>query len=669
MAERFDEKNHQQSRSRDGLERRLFRSHLLVASISFVVMLMILGLNLWMRSKAIRLANQRGPTVQHATQTLRSVERSFAALREWMATGEKIASLQRQQIWETETWPNFRALEETVNGWAAEGAEQDRLVELQRILTDLEEEQWWIEETVHAAGNNEARTILDRDVLPVVDSVLAIVTAMIELEENLPEGGERKHLMSQLANLRSKVIRLSVFLTQFAETGEQSARLAMKRAWDDVEASCERIRAVNATLSAGQVEQMEYLERELRGLNMLVEALVTTRLLPNAIQSHYLLRTEVEPRNQAIRQILGELTQEQAHAMQNDAASVSRVGNASIGITAVLILCTLIGTTVVSRTVSRRMTRPISALEVAIAKLSHGALEADLDITGNDELSRLTESFNRMRRSLSEGERQLHEQVVRTEQIAERLRETNVDLSQFTYIASHDLQEPIRNLISYATLLKEDLGDDLPADAAEDLTFILSAAQRMKRLVLDLLAFSRSGRAALRRERVNLDECVDDALLQLASQITATEATIKRVPLPTIWGDQSSLVQVFQNLIGNALKYRSESSVVVSITLERRKGVCVLGIEDNGIGIKPDYLEQVFLPFKRLHGTEEYEGSGIGLAICRKTVERHGGELWVESNYGTGSHFRFTLPLHDTVEAGSAPTTLANTRSFVSGSR
>ena len=224
------------------------------------------------------------------------------------------------------------------------------------------------------------------------------------------------------------------------------------------------------------------------------------------------------------------------------------------------------------------------------------------------------------------------------------LTRKNKELDEFTYIASHDLQEPIRNLLSYGTLLRQDLGDDLPQDAADDLYYITDSAKRMKRLVEDLLALSRAGRSAMKHDNISLDECVDNALTALATCIQESNATICRARLPTVLGDKTLLTQLYQNLIGNAVKFQNSAAPQIELTAEQQNGTWMLGVQDNGIGIDPQYAERIFNPFQRLHGMTEYEGTGIGLSICQKTVERHGGRIWVESELGKGAHVRFTLP-------------------------
>ena len=280
-------------------------------------------------------------------------------------------------------------------------------------------------------------------------------------------------------------------------------------------------------------------------------------------------------------------------------------------------------------------------LENTVALLS----QANQDLARkNVELDELNMVHAATNEALRETQRSLANTVGRLSDANEALAHKNTELDEFTYVASHDIQEPLRKLISFSELLRMDLGGDLTEAVAKDLSYIADAARRMQTLVQDLLRLSRAGRTELKRERVSLNECVSRALTALAARVEQTGAEVICDELPDIDGDMTLLTQLFQNLIGNALKFiPAGRSPVVQITAERGDGMLTLGVRDNGIGLAPEYAEQIFTPFKRLHGRTEYEGSGIGLAICRKAVERHGGRIWVESEPGAGAHFRFTL--------------------------
>ncbi|MBZ5497408.1 MAG: hypothetical protein LAP85_13485 [Acidobacteriia bacterium] len=229
--------------------------------------------------------------------------------------------------------------------------------------------------------------------------------------------------------------------------------------------------------------------------------------------------------------------------------------------------------------------------------------------------------------------------------IKEELQRSNKDLGQFVYAASHDLQEPLRNISGFLDLLLERFGAQLDGKAREYIGYAVDSANRMSDLINDLLAYSRVDRRRREFGPTDASGPLSAALANLRTSIREAGATITHDSLPTVSGDETQLTQLFQNLIGNAIKFRKANQPCeIHVGAERRRGRWVISVRDNGIGIAPDQHERVFQIFRRLHPRGEYPGTGIGLAICKRIVERHGGRIWVESQPGVGSTFHFTLP-------------------------
>jgi PAS domain S-box-containing protein len=224
------------------------------------------------------------------------------------------------------------------------------------------------------------------------------------------------------------------------------------------------------------------------------------------------------------------------------------------------------------------------------------------------------------------------------------LERSNQELEQFAYVASHDLQEPLRMVSSYVQLLARRYRDKLDADARDFISFAAEGAQRMQTLISDLLTYSRVGRKGEELRPVSCDTVVEQAIGNLQAAIEDAGATVTHDPLPTVVADETQLLQLFQNLIANAIKFRGAEPSRVHVGARREGGEWVFAVRDNGIGIDPQYADRIFLIFQRLHTREEYAGTGIGLAICRKIVERYGGRIGVDSEPGQGSTFSFTLP-------------------------
>jgi signal transduction histidine kinase len=265
------------------------------------------------------------------------------------------------------------------------------------------------------------------------------------------------------------------------------------------------------------------------------------------------------------------------------------------------------------------------------------------DYVLKDNLSRLTSS---VRRALQEKQMRLErkgdqERLART---VEELARSNRDLEQFAYIASHDLQEPLRMVAAYTQLLAERYRGRLDETADKYIDYASNGALRMQTLIRDLLAFSRVGRQGSEMKVIDCNTIVGQALKNLQSAIRESGAVVSYDRLPVVRCNSFQFLQLFQNLIGNAMKFHGSEKPIIQLSAVRTGSEWLFSVSDNGIGIEPESAEVIFSVFKRLHTSSEYPGNGIGLAICKKVVEQHGGNIWVESTKGHGSNFKFTLP-------------------------
>ncbi len=233
------------------------------------------------------------------------------------------------------------------------------------------------------------------------------------------------------------------------------------------------------------------------------------------------------------------------------------------------------------------------------------------------------------------------------EQTMAELERSNSELQQFAYIASHDLQEPLRMVASYTQLLAKRYQGKLDADADDFIAFAVDGATRMQALINDLLTYSRVGTRGEEFGSTDCETMLEKTLANLQVAIEESGTLITHDPLPTVTADASQLGQVLQNLIGNAIKFHGEETPRVHISAEQKNNTWVFEVRDNGIGIAQKYLERIFVIFQRLHTREEYAGTGIGLAVCKRIVERHKGRIWVESEPGKGTSFYFTIPTNN----------------------
>ncbi|HET6763938.1 MAG TPA: ATP-binding protein, partial [Longimicrobiaceae bacterium] len=239
-------------------------------------------------------------------------------------------------------------------------------------------------------------------------------------------------------------------------------------------------------------------------------------------------------------------------------------------------------------------------------------------------------------------ERRRAEEALSTQ--ARELARSNADLEQFAYVASHDLQEPLRMVASYTQLLARRYRDRLDDDAREFIAYAVDGVTRMQALINDLLAYSRAGARTSPAAPADLNAVMERALVSLAAAIEESDAAVTYDALPRLPVDGSQIAQVLQNLIGNALKFRGTEPPRVHVSAGHAGGAWTFSVRDNGIGIAPEFADRIWVIFQRLHSRAEYAGTGIGLAICKKIVERHGGRIWVQPAPGGGSDFRFTLP-------------------------
>lgn len=266
------------------------------------------------------------------------------------------------------------------------------------------------------------------------------------------------------------------------------------------------------------------------------------------------------------------------------------------------------------------------------------------DYVLKDSLARLPES---VRRALREKENREQNKRAKDE-LATKVQElarSNAELEQFAYVASHDLQEPLRMVAAYTQLLSERYSGKLDESADKYIHYALDGALRMQTLIQDLLAFSRVARQTAGFKDIDCNAVVDEAAENLRTAIEESATRVTHTQLPTAPADRSLLLQVFQNLIANAIKFRGREPATINVSAERRDQDWVFSVSDNGIGIAAQHAEGIFEVFKRLHTRNEYAGNGIGLAVCKKIVERHDGKIWVDSRPEGGSTFKFTLPV------------------------
>ncbi|KUI00092.1 histidine kinase [Mycolicibacterium acapulense] len=301
--------------------------------------------------------------------------------------------------------------------------------------------------------------------------------------------------------------------------------------------------------------------------------------------------------------------------------------------------------------VRKAVTRPLEQLAASCRRITEGNFDEKIAVRGPRDIQAIAADVEDMRQRVVDelaASRSAREQL--GDQALE-LQRSNAELEQFAYVASHDLQEPLRKVASFCQLIEKRYGDKLDERGVEYIRFAVDGAKRMQVLINDLLTFSRVGRLGSTEADVDLDAVLADAIDNVSASIEESGAEVVRTgePLPTVKGDPTLLTMLWQNLIGNAVKFRRPDAaprIVIDCAVGEgtREGAWLFTVTDNGIGIPEEFAEKVFVIFQRLHGREVYTGTGIGLALCKKIVEHHGGNIWIDTGHTEGTRFRFTIP-------------------------
>ncbi|MFE6862292.1 ATP-binding protein [Nocardia sp. NPDC057668] len=327
-----------------------------------------------------------------------------------------------------------------------------------------------------------------------------------------------------------------------------------------------------------------------------------------------------------------------------------------------MLVAFLITTVMLTVLVRRLVVRPLTALEKASRRVADGDFGHRITVQGPTEVSNMAGAVESMReRIVTELESARVKEIALADQAADldaqaaELRRSNAELEQFAYVASHDLQEPLRKVASFCQLLEKRYGDQLDDRARQYIGFAVDGAKRMQVLINDLLTFSRVGRVNEHMVPTDLGRALDKALANVSTAADEAGMRLHRPErLPELVGDPTLLIMLWQNLLTNAIKFRRpDQEPTITIDCEPEPGDtpgCRVSFSDNGIGIAPEFADKVFVIFQRLHSRDEYSGTGIGLSLCRKIVEFHGGRMWIDTEYTGGTRFVFTLATSDRLE-------------------
>jgi signal transduction histidine kinase len=341
-----------------------------------------------------------------------------------------------------------------------------------------------------------------------------------------------------------------------------------------------------------------------------------------------------------VGKLQADLDQQSNTAREQLSRTASSVLTLLIGIGVVLVLLV----SVVAVILHRILITPLSGLAEQVRKVASGDFQRSVDTRGPKELAMLSRDIDAMRQRIVQDLDAVQQAHQRLDLQSQELKRSNTELEQFAYVASHDLQEPLRKVASFCQLLQRRYGGHLDERADQYIGFAVDGAKRMQVLINDLLAFSRVGRLTRQHTMVDCNDLVDQVVANVADTIEETGAEVTVADLPRVSGEASLLSTVFQNLISNALKFRGDDPPRVDVSARRTGEFWTFAVQDNGIGIDPEYAERIFIIFQRLHHKDAYPGTGIGLAMCRKIIEYHGGTIRLDTSREIGTTFEFTLP-------------------------
>ncbi|MEV4335541.1 CHASE3 domain-containing protein [Streptomyces sp. NPDC049590] len=373
-----------------------------------------------------------------------------------------------------------------------------------------------------------------------------------------------------------------------------------------------------------------------------------------------------------IRALFGTQDRHLAEAREHSRNELSHIRTVRNWVLGGMVAAFLLTAVILAVLVHTLVARPLGRLRTASRRVAQGEFQHRLPAEGPADIRAVSDDVEAMRRRLVaelDASRVQHEHLTRQaadlDAQAVELRRSNAELEQFAYVASHDLQEPLRKVASFCQLLEKRYGDKLDERGTQYIAFAVDGAKRMQILINDLLTFSRVGRVNDAHVPVALDKTLDKAVANLAAAAEESGAVIERPDaLPGVTGDPTLLVMLWQNLIGNAIKFRHpDRAPRIRVTCAPdpeaggNGGSVLLSVADNGIGIPEEFAEKVFVIFQRLHGRDAYSGTGIGLAVCKKIVEFHGGRIWIDTAHTGGTRFCLTLPTAPDGEPASSGAT------------
>ncbi|QDU95948.1 ATP-binding response regulator [Lignipirellula cremea] len=656
------------------LRSQLLRSHLQIAGVGLVLLAIALISLMWLRDQTVHLATVRAPLVEAAKSGQNGIQRSLAALQSWAALGDERFRVDRQYAWKEEIHPAIATLKRFRGQNPGEDYDA-RIEELQLLLDDLEEIQWWIEDVARTPGNERARALFLLQALPTGEEILKEITAMINEERKRNELPEHLELLGHMSDSRNHMTR-SVFL--LGDSSKSASADSGQKFVEDFaagRASLQRIAAHRDLLTESQSRSLQAIERDVLAMDLFATEIFTIRQSPKANLSQNLL-TEMTPISRRVTELLDEISSDQAERFHRDAARTNTIATVEVVLLATMLVAMIGGAWLFSLRNAARVCRPILGLAHATRELAEGRLQKNLPLCNGVEVNQLITSFNTMRESLEKAAQERCEQIATLEQTQFKLETHSAKLisrtnelqlaqaqaeqaslakSEFLANMSHELRTPMNSIIGFTQRLLKKLGPALGERDLDALQTVDRNSLHLLRLINDILDLSKieAGHMALKLSRFDLSTVVRETADRCRS-LTDGKPVVLELEAPTeeilCEADQLKFVQIVTNLISNGVKYTEQGAVAVSLCrvedpeLGPAARIC---IKDSGVGIREEDRKQLFRKFSQLT-TEETRvvgGTGLGLFITAQFVQLHGGRIHVQSEHGQGSEFTIVVPL------------------------
>jgi len=469
-------------------------------------------------------------------------------------------------------------------------------------------------------------------------SALAVLVVAVVAQRDAADAAYRSQQALTAGNeLETSLVSIENGLRGYVASGRDSFLDPAEAALDDYPAQLERLDALISD-APGQHERVRRIGEDFDDyVNLWVRPLIALAAEDPATARSVVITRTGRQRVEEIRNGFDELFGQERIVTLGRQRNAEQRSDLAVAVGLAAVALVLLMAAGLAFALRRVVVRPVLEVAAATRKLADGDMETRVPARREDELGDLAHAFNGMADSLQTSRNQLARRT-------QELERSNAELEQFASITSHDLQAPLVTISMYAELLERRHGAELNG-GSQFLEVIRQATGQARELIRDLLEFSRAGRGEPKLELVPAEDVVSKALQLDRGAIEQAGAEVEVHPLPMVLVERSSLCRVFQNIVGNAVKFTRAGTPRVTISAEREGAFWRFDIADNGIGMPLEHAERVFQPFKRLHGEEEYPGTGIGLAVCQRIVAQHGGRIWVDSRPGEGSTFSFTLPV------------------------